>query len=130
MEIINDNRMPEDNFRNRDRRERDVAMGGHIYLGIMLVLVGVLWLFYNFGWVGYRVWDFLISWQMLLIAIGGYLLAIRKWTAGIIVGALGVLFVLVDMLDVYVNVWKIALPSVIIVLGISLLVSKLKDRDR
>ena len=130
MEIINDNRMPEESPKGRDRRDRDVIMGGHIYLGVMLVLVGLLWLFYNLNWIGFRVWDFFISWQMLLVVIGGYLLTVRKWTAGIIVGALGVLFVLVDLLNVYVDVWKVALPAVVIILGISLIVSKLKDRDR
>lgn len=127
MEVINDNQMP----RNPRREEKkDNNMTGNIYLGVILVMIGVLWLFRNIGWVGYGVWNFFMSWQMLLVVIGGYLMVIKKWTAGIIIAGVGALFVFMDLLHVYISVSKVILPVCVIAVGVSLLVSKLGDRDR
>lgn len=127
MEVINENKMPE-NPRRGDRN--DVTLRGNIYLGVVLVLIGFLWLFRNMGWVGYGIWDTLMSWQMLLVVIGGYLLVVKKWAAGIIVGGVGVLFVFMDILDVYISVSKVILPVVVIAVGVSLLVTRLGSRDK
>ncbi len=128
MEIINDNRLPEENRTKCDgKRNKEAERCGHIYLGITLLLTGGLWLLHNFNLVGHRIWDFFISWEVLLVVVGGYLLATRKWTAGAIVAGIGMIFILVEQLDCYeINAWKIVLPAVLIAFGISLLVSRLR----
>lgn len=79
MEVINDSRLPE-----QPHRKGETNIAGNIYLGIILVAIGVIWLFYNTGWIGYGLFNALFSWQMLLVAAGGYLLAVRRWSAGVI----------------------------------------------
>ena len=81
MEVINDSRLPE-----QPHRKGETNIAGNIYLGIILVAIGVIWLFYNTGWIGYGLFNALFSWQMLLVAAGGYLLAVRRWSAGVIIG--------------------------------------------
>ena len=118
MEVINDSRLPEQPHR---KGETNIA-------GIILVAIGVIWLFYNTGWIGYGLFNALFSWQMLLVAAGGYLLAVRRWSAGVIIGGLGVFFVVMDALDISLSFNKIVLPILVMAAGIALIVSRLGKR--
>lgn len=123
MEVINDSRLPE-----QPHRKGETNIAGNIYLGIILVAIGVIWLFYNTGWIGYGLFNALFSWQMLLVAAGGYLLAVRRWSAGAIIGGLGVFFVVMDALDISLSFNKIVLPILVMAAGIALIVSRLGKR--
>ena len=118
MEIINGNQIPE-----QPRKRYDRSLSGNLYLGAMLILVGLLWLFHNIGIVNNWVFDMLFSWQMLLIVIGGYFLATRRWATGAIIGGLGLIFFIMNAFDIYISVSKIILPSVVIAIGLSILLS-------
>lgn len=65
---------------------------------------------------------------MLLVAAGGYLLAVRRWSAGVIIGGLGVFFVVMDALDISLSFNKIVLPILVMAAGIALIVSRLGKR--
>ena len=52
MEVINDSRLPE-----QPHRKGETNIAGNIYLGIILVAIGVIWLFYNTGWIGYGLFN-------------------------------------------------------------------------
>lgn len=121
MEIIDGNPTPEP--KPSAKRDNN-TVAGNIYLGVLLIAIGAIWMFNNFGFISYRFFDVLFSWQMLLVVIGGYLLAVKRYTAGSIVGGLGLLFVLMDVLNIYVSVSKVILPAVVIALGLSLLLSQ------
>lgn len=103
---------------------------GGIYLGGVLVLMGLLWLAYNMNWISYGVFDAIFSWRMLLVVVGGYLLAVRQWTSGITVGAVGILFLLLNIMDITLSFTKIVLPVVIILAGVIMIVSPLKKCDK
>lgn len=124
MEIINENKMPENE--PKKNRKSDVSLSSGIYLGVILVCLGALWLFRNFGWVGYGVWDTVMSWQMLLVAIGGYLIAMRKWTAGTIIAGIGVIGFFMDYITMKISIG----PLIVIAIGVALLVTKLTERGR
>lgn len=124
MEIINENKMPENP--KKDRYSDETAKVGRLYWGVILIAAGLAWLFYNQGWISYRIWDFLFSWEILLVLIGGYLLSIRKWIAGGIVGGLGVLFLFMD----YFSIRIFFGPLVIIVIGVSLLLTQLNRKEK
>ena len=115
MEVINDSRLPE-----QPHRKGETNIAGNIYLGIILVAIGVIWLFYNTGWIGYGLFNALFSWQMLLVAAGGY--------AGVMSGGLGVFFVVMDALDISLSFNKIVLPILVMAAGIALIVSRLGKR--
>ena len=69
MEIINGN----------NRRDVDGAFkrpaAGSIYLGSLLVAVGIFWLLYNVGVMGYGLFSGIFSWMVLFVAAGGYSLS-------------------------------------------------------
>ena len=64
--------------------------------------------------------------QMLLVLIGGYLLALRKWLAGGIVAAVGLCLLLIDQLDWHIPLDKIAVPTILIAVGLSVVFSRRK----
>ena len=123
MEIINDNRIPDS-----QGRRTSTNMAGNIYLGIVLILAGTLWLFYNIDLIGYSFFKAVFSWQMLLIVIGGYLIAVRRWIAGIITAALGVFAGIFVILDFDISFSRIILPIVIIITGIAVIASRLERK--
>ncbi len=85
------------------------------FLGIIFVVVGVILIARNFGWLDYQFSRYLISWQMLLIVIGLFNLARGSYTAATFLIAIG-LFFLIDFPDNFrENFW----PAIIILVGIS-----------
>lgn len=110
MEIINENKPPVS--RNASTAARN------IYLGVVLILIGVVWMLSNFGLVGDGFFYFFFSWQMMLIFFGGLFLARRWWIAGGITVALGVIFALTDFFGICLPVSQVLLPSVVIAVGI------------
>jgi hypothetical protein len=121
MEIINDNRAPQDRRRGRADGGNTI---GNIYLGAALIAIGLLWLLYNFDMLPWCVFDILFSWQMLLVAVGGYLIASRKYVAGGLVGSLGLIFVIADIFNVNMT-GKVVFPGVIIAIGIAIILTKI-----
>ena len=75
-----------------DKLRRDehasVMRSRNLFLGVTLIVVGVLWMMNNLELLSDSLFDVVFSWQMLLVLIGGYLLALRKWLAGGIVAGL------------------------------------------
>lgn len=118
MEIIDGNRLPE-----QPAKRKDTSLAGNIYLGIILIAIGLLWLAYNFHWINYGVFGFIFSWPMLLVAIGGYLLAVRRRNAGLIIGGLGAVFLILQNINISLSFGKIVLPIVIMAAGIALILS-------
>lgn len=123
MEVINDSRLPE-----QPRKIKETAVAGNIYLGVVLIAIGFIWLSYNMGWISYGLFSTLFSWQMLIAAMGGYLLSLRRWSAGLIIGGLGIALVIVDAFDISLSFSKIVLPLIIIAAGIALILSRLEKR--
>lgn len=103
--------------------------GGNIFLGAALMATGVLWLLYNFHVMPWCVFDVIFSWQMLLVVIGGYLIASRKYVAGAITGGLGLIFVLTDVFNICIPTGKVILPVVIIAIGLAVILTKLGKKQ-
>ncbi|MCD8185251.1 MAG: DUF5668 domain-containing protein [Rikenellaceae bacterium] len=98
----------------------------HLYLGIMLIVVGVILILYNFQWIGYRLFDIFFSWPMLLSVAGGYLLVIRKQALGIATLAVGLFFVATGFLDFDIPVRKIVLPLAFMLGGVAVIFQKIR----
>lgn len=96
----------------------------NIYLGVVLILVGIVWLLDNFNLIDSRFFDVVFSWQMLLVVIGGYLLSTRNWAAGGTVMLIGVCFLLTDIFNVCLPIGKLILPLIFIAGGVSLVLSR------
>jgi len=100
------------------------TLAQNLYLGIALIVVGLIWILYNFDVIGYKFFDAFFSWQMLLMVIGGYLLTLKKWAAGIITMGVGLFFVATDLLNVYIPFNKVVLPVVCIAAGLAVIFSR------
>lgn len=118
MEIINDNegRTP--------AKTADVVSSRNVYLGVVFILAGLVWMFHNFHIISDDLFHGIFSWQMLLIVTGGYLLAVGKRTAGVIVGMIGLVFGAAEWLHFCVSIRGMALPAVLIAVGIGILLQK------
>ncbi|MDR2622935.1 MAG: cell wall-active antibiotics response protein [Dysgonamonadaceae bacterium] len=94
-----------------------------VTLGIIILFVGVFLLFHNLGYFPWSIYHIVISWQALLIGIGVVLLFDEKSnnkSAGILLAAIGTLFLLPRIFDVDAS--GFFLPLVIIVIGILFIV--------
>lgn len=125
MEVIDEKQIPEQ--RGRKKRE-DTTLAGRIYLGAILIVTGLFWLFRNMDIISYTTFGTLFSWQMLLVVVGGYLLVVRRWISGVIVGGLGVLFLFFDVFGVNLSFSSIILPILIMATGVALIVSRFDNR--
>jgi predicted membrane protein len=90
--------------------------------GILVLAFGFTWLLRNFGMINDTVWDHIISWQMLLIAIG----LVNVFNGhGRVFGAILILvggfFLLSDIYEWPVTFTKIFWPSLLILGGVFLL---------
>lgn len=124
MEILHEDRSPSE---GPAARRADLP-AGKIYLGAVLALAGVVWLASNLHWIGFGTFRAIFSWRMLLVVIGGYLLALRQWSAGAIIGCVGIFFVVTDWLGVVFPFGKIVLPIAVIAVGIALMLSQSRKR--
>ena len=114
MEII-ENDKPAKNGRGCGVRSRN------LFSGSTLIAIGLLWLLENFGLLTERVTDAIFSWQMLLTLIGGYLLSQRRWVAGAVLSASGVVLLSAHLFDVDVPFDKVAFPAILVAVGLSVI---------
>ena len=107
-----------------EKKRFDITRPRNIYLGLLLITVGVVWLLINFDYISEPVLNIITSWSMLLILIGGYLLALRRWFLGAVIFLHGVMFSIAEAMNVHIPYGKIIAPATIVLLGIALLVRR------
>ena len=93
-----------------------------IFPGILLILIGSLFLFENLNLIPYHITRYLFSWYGWMIIIGSaFLIARPNQPVGFILITIGLFFLIPDILDIRFNIrdyW----PVILIVLGIFFLV--------
>ena len=108
-----------------------------VIAGILIVLVGTFLLFNKLGYFIPPVYPIVISWQMLLIAIGIVMLADKHSdhkTAGLVLILIGTLFLL-PKIPPYPSIGGFIIPLIIIAIGIAFIIKastrkkKIKDND-
>lgn len=119
MEIINN---------NGKQPEKDPLKSKNIYIGTALIISGIIWMSYNLDIISGKIFNGFFSWQMFIIALGGYFLTLRKWSLGAITCSIGVLFALGDWFDLYLPVKDIILPAILIACGIAVLAQYLTKK--
>ncbi len=94
-------------------------------LGIFLIIVGVVLLVGNLGYLPYAVTDVLFSWPMILVAFGLFNLIKREYTAAVILLAIGSFFLLPEVFyDLnYRDVIKFW-PLLIVLVGVTFFLRK------
>lgn len=93
-----------------------------VVLAIVIIAAGVLLLLNSMRLIPHDLGRVLITWQMLLIAIGTVsLLTSKEKVTGLILISIGGIFLIGKMYDLPVSVWNILWPTVLIIVGVSLL---------
>lgn len=89
-------------------------------VGAVLILAGLVILAANFGFLPESVSNILLSWPMILIAIGLVNLVKREFTVALILFAVGAFFILPDINPEWSfhNIWKFW-PVFLILIGLS-----------
>jgi predicted membrane protein len=91
-------------------------------IGLLVLGLGAFWLMRNFNIISEVTWDYIFSWQMLLIAIGLINVAGDGHKGfGWILMAVGGFFLLSDIFDWPVSFRNIFWPALLIVIGLFLI---------
>ena len=91
------------------------------YLGVVLIVVGVILILQRLNLIPWDLADLLISWQMLLIAIGLFLIIGGNRVGGLILVAIGGFFILPEFVHVPHEFRRIYWPLVLVIIGAALL---------
>lgn len=90
--------------------------------GLVVLLAGALLLMHNFGIIKDNAWQYIFSWQMLLIAIGLINVANDSHRGiGWILIAIGGFFLISDMYNLPVSFRHIFWPALLILIGLGLI---------
>jgi predicted membrane protein len=94
-----------------------------VLFGLFLIVLGVFWILVKMNVIP-NVWtDVLISWQMLLIAIGIFSFIAGNRTAGTILMIIGGFFLVDELLVIPYQLRQIGWPVLIIGVGVALLLT-------
>jgi predicted membrane protein len=94
-----------------------------VAIGLIVLTVGVLLMFRNLGLIERSVSRIIFSWEMLLIAIGFVNTLGRSKIWGVLMMLVGGVFMFARIYGVPLSFWQVALPSLIILVGVALLFS-------
>ena len=91
-------------------------------IGLLVLALGVFWLLKNVGIISYTTWEYIFSWQMLLIAIGVINLSGdgHKGVGWILI-AVGGFFLFNDIFGWPVSFRNIFWPALLVVIGLALI---------
>ena len=120
MEVLNDEKTVEATAKG------PLGNSAHLFAGILMVVCGLVWLMSNYHLVSPAFMDAFFSWQMLIVAVGGWLLCARQWCAGGVVTAVGVVLLLFDVLNIYISFERLVLPLLVVAGGVACVVKALK----
>ncbi len=95
--------------------------GGRFFLGFILLLLGLVMILYRAGVLDWELYDFLLSWKMLMVVIGAFIFFNGSKSAGIIVMGLGTFLMLPDIFEDYYKIKRYFWPVVVLLVGVSLM---------
>lgn len=92
---------------------------GKILVAVLFIAAGVLLLARNMGWITHELFDTLVSWQMLLVVLGIYMMVKRAFIRGLVVFAVGAYFLSPHVTWLPGNIHAVLLPAVLVVIGLA-----------
>jgi len=110
------------NFAVNNLKQKNMRRKANWYWAVPLIVVGLVWQLSNMGYLSSEVLRIVVSWQALLMYIGGINIIRRQYVGGIITFIIGLLFIL-PKFDVLGADWlHVNWPIILIIGGILLLV--------
>ncbi len=108
-------------FERKPFGEKPRVHGGtesRVFIGLLLVLAGVVLIAENMNMLPYHISHILVSWPMLLIALGIFNLARKSVTAGLILLAIGSYFLAPRIFDLPFNFFNNFWPILLVAVGL------------
>lgn len=94
----------------------------HLWMGIIIILIGAILLSKNLNFLSYEIQRYVLNWEMLLIAIGLISIFFRgKRTTGMILLLIGGVFYMKNILYMIDFNWTIFWPVVLIAAGVMII---------
>lgn len=115
MEVLNDEVKDTATSQEKHPLSRSI----YNFAGALMIVCGIVWLGSNYNFLSPQIIDTILSWQMLMVAIGVWLICTHNYISGGTLTALGVMLVVVDYFDIYISFEKLVLPLLLIVAGVS-----------
>ena len=101
-----------------------------LLLGIGIVVVGLLFLAKNFGWLDYEIRRYIFRWEVVLMALGLIFIAGRaNKSTGIILFFIGGAFYLRDLMGFSFTFWEVFWPTLLILAGLLIIFRHRLDRS-
>ncbi|MDA3817072.1 MAG: LiaF-related protein [Prolixibacteraceae bacterium] len=97
--------------------------GSRFFFGFILLFIGLIMILERSGILNWEIYDFLLSWKMLMVAIGAFVFFNGNRGAGIIVMGVGVFFMLPDIFEDYEQIKRFFWPSLLLLVGTTLIFS-------
>lgn len=105
------------------------GISGKTLIASLFIISGVLLLARNVGWITYEVFDIVVSWHSLLIILGIYSMARRRFITGAILALIGAYFLIGGLSWLPENSQAIVWPIALIAVGVAFFV-KARRRER
>ncbi|MBR2423898.1 MAG: hypothetical protein IKD05_03955 [Tidjanibacter sp.] len=102
----------------------EVRIVAYRFGGVAMILLGLVWLCYNYDLLPAGFYDVVFSWQMGVILVGAWLLATRNWVVGGVTTGVGVLCMLIDLLNIHISFTELVLPLALVATGVACLFVK------
>lgn len=102
---------------------------GKFLVAALFIAAGALLLARNVGWITSQLFDILVSWQMLLIVVGIYMMVKRAFIRGLVVFAIGAYFLSPHIGWLPVNVNAILLPVILMAIGLAFIFKPRRRRQ-
>ncbi|MDX9883759.1 MAG: DUF5668 domain-containing protein [Prolixibacteraceae bacterium] len=99
------------------------------YFGVILIVIGSFLILEKLDIIPWNVTDILISWQMIIIAIGAISVLGGNRTGGVIMIVVGTFFLLPDLFDIPREVKRIFWPVILVAVGVAMLMKHKGKRD-
>ncbi|WP_455592815.1 LiaF transmembrane domain-containing protein [Bacteroides sp.] len=104
------------------------GMSGKLLVAALFIAAGVLLLARNVGWISATLFSTLVSWQMLLVVLGIYMMVKRVFIRGLILFAIGAYFLSPHVGWLPVNINSILLPVILVAIGVAFIFKPRRQR--
>jgi predicted membrane protein len=106
-------------------------MDKRLWLGIIILLAGLLLMAKNFGLLYYPLDHYIFRWEMILIVLGlVFIINNSNRTTGIILLFIGLAFYVNHTFHLHYNFWQLFLPAMLILTGVLVMFRDKIDRYR
>jgi len=113
MEVLN-----EEKQEKTAQEKFTLSRSAYNFAGALMIVCGLVWLGSNYNLLSPKFIDAFFSWQMLMVAVGGWLLCTRNHLSGGILTALGLVLVVVDYFNIHISFERLVLPLLLVVAGV------------